>query len=118
MRKYAHPIRVGYRIVGYVKGDKFYKVVDGREHFLHNPPAIAFDIGSLEDARDYGASYVHIFDTARRRSHYALISTILEKGFRINRGSGEQIALLMTYWEKEAPHTQPDLFLREETQSI
>lgn len=118
MGRYTTPIRVRYRIVGYVKGDEFYKNVRGSAHFLHNPRAIAFDISSLEDARDYGAKCVHIYDSERRMSYYALISTIFEKGFRIDRGYGEQIALLMTYWDRKKANVQPELFLEKEAQNI
>jgi hypothetical protein len=94
-------IWVGNRIVGEVRGVEFIKRVRGSKHFLCKPPAIAFDISSLEDARATGASVVRIIDDETGKTYPAPISTIFSKGFPVNRGQGEQIGLEFQYWQRD-----------------
>ncbi len=99
-------VYVNNNVVGVVNEDEFFKSVHGTRHFLHHPPAIAFDVSTLEDAELYGATIVHVYDKDTRTDYFAYISTIREKGFNINRGNGEQIALKMSYWSRNKPPTQ------------
>ena len=92
-------IWVGNRIVGDVEEEEFIKKVNGSVHFLHRPPAIAFDILSLEKAKDAGATSVRVIDVETDKSYRAPISTIFSKGFRFNRGYGEQVGLEFQHWQ-------------------
>lgn len=93
-------IYVGGRIVGEVRGGIFVKRVKASRHFLRVPPAIAFDIESLEQAQAAGAEKVKIIDTESGKIYKAFISTIWEKGFEFDRGFGKQIALLISDWSQ------------------
>jgi len=85
-------------LFGEVKDDTLFKSVQASIHFLHSPPAIAFDIHALDKAKQLGARKVLIFDTESGKEHRTLISTIYAKGFPLNRGHGDQIALPLEYW--------------------
>ena len=91
-------IRVGGKIVGKVEDGIFQKKVKGSIHFLHIPPAIAFDISSLEQAELAGAILVKVVDKETGKKYRAYLSTIWNKGFKLSRGYGEQIALSLSMW--------------------
>jgi hypothetical protein len=93
-------IRVGSKVVGEVIGHEFVKYLRGN-HFLYRPPAIALDCGSLKEAELAGANIVRIIDQESGKVYRALISTIHNKGFPVNRGYGEQIGLLLPLWSGE-----------------
>lgn len=93
-------IKVYGKPIGYVKDGVFVKRVDGRKHFLRKPPAIALDLGSLRDARKLGAIEVRIIDTTSGIEYVAALEFIKRKGFYLERGHGEQVALPMKYWAK------------------
>ena len=97
------PIFVNGRVVGHVDMLWFIKSVSGKKHFLQSPRAIAFDIQSLEDAENAGAEQVFLIDKDTGNQYRASIQTIYEKGIKLNRGFGEQLALLMTDWEVTEP---------------
>lgn len=83
--------------VGHVRGEVFYKTII-TSHILHTPPALAFDVRSLEDARAAGAVRVDVFDKQTGCHYLATINQILERGFRFNRGFGDQIGLHLSAW--------------------
>ncbi len=93
------PIRAGGHVVGKVKGDTFYKSVDGSRHFLRVPPAICFDVQSLKDTEQVGAVYAEVADRETGKVFHASIRLIWENGFKVNRGFGDQIALPLDKWE-------------------
>jgi hypothetical protein len=93
------PVFAGRKVVGEVRGDTFYKQVSGAKHFLHRPPAIAFDIASLREAEEYGAVKVHVTDLDDGKVYEATISKIWEQGIDVSRGFGMQVALEMFFWE-------------------
>lgn len=95
------PIRVGRFIVGEVRGDTFYKRLRASAHFLNVPPAIAFDVSSLNDAERAGARFVQITDAESGRVYRQSIAAIRAKGFRVARGHGEQVALALNEWARE-----------------
>lgn len=88
----------GGRVVGVVRGGVFEKTVKSSKHFLREPRAIAFDETSLGDAQVYGASQVKVNDADTGRVFTASMKTILESGFSLNRGYGNQIALTLEHW--------------------
>ena len=96
------PIFVGARAVGHVAGDTFYKRVRGSAHFLRTPRAIAFDESTLRDAERAGARYVEVTDAETGRVYRAPFSLIWAKGFTVNRGHGEQRALVLAEFNRPA----------------
>jgi hypothetical protein len=100
---------VGSKVVGQVRGGVFCKRLR-REHFLTNPPAIAFDVQSLDQAERAGAQSVEIFDSDSGHTYRAAISTIRARGFFLNRGFGEQIALSLSEWRRDDGAEQLSLF--------
>jgi len=118
------PIFCGARVIGYVKGDTFYKTIH-KQHFLRTPPAIANDISVLDDAERAGATLVRITDQDTRTVYTSSIQQIQALGVRFNRGFGNQKYLPLSYWSingnppsagspvapKSQPQsTQPQLF--------
>jgi hypothetical protein len=95
MKSDSTPIRVGRFVVGHVRGDTFYKRLRASAHFLRVPPAIAFDVSTLDDAERAGARFVHVTDGESGRVYRSSIATIRANGFRVARGFGEQIALAL-----------------------
>lgn len=94
-------ISVGTQVVGKVLNGVFTKRVRGSRHFLRKPPAIALDIDTLEQALRLGATMVEIYDLESGMFYRAKIDLIFEKGFKFNRGYGDQIALCLSRWEIE-----------------
>lgn len=91
-------ILIGNKLVGRLFLGTFTKLVRGSKHFLRKPPAIAFDIPTLEYVRNHGANIVRVIDNETGKSYVASIETIFKHGFEFNRGYGDQIALEMVYW--------------------
>jgi len=103
-------IRVKNKVVGKVVGKLFMKNLKGSVHFLRVPPAIAFDYDTLLNARKNGVFIVQITDRETNQRYLSPLNTVLERGFRINRGYGDQIALEMKYWSHTEPVLQEKLF--------
>jgi hypothetical protein len=93
------PIRASGHVVGKVKGDTFYKTIDGSRHFLRVPPAICFDEKSLKEAEQAGAVHVAVTDRETGKAYHASIRFVWENGFKVNRGFGNQIALPFDKWQ-------------------
>jgi hypothetical protein len=91
------PIVTNSRIVGTVVGSEFQKTIHTK-HFLKQPPAIAFDIASLDAAEEAGARAVRITHFETRDEFFAPIAQIRQQGVRFNRGYGDQVALPLAYW--------------------
>jgi len=89
------------RAVGTVRGDVFYKGMSSKKHFLRKPPAISFDEQSLKKAFDYGAKKIVIHDKDTNKNYIAKFETVYEKGFKVDRGFGKQIALPLSFWNVE-----------------
>ena len=51
-------IKVGNKIVGEVLGDTFVKRLHSKTHFLRKPRAIAFDVDTLSQAQELGATRI------------------------------------------------------------
>jgi hypothetical protein len=91
-------IKVNNKVVGEVVDNTFIKNLNSDKHFLKKPPAIAFDISSLNNASISGAVYVKINDTKTDDIYTASIKNIFRKGFEFNRGFGKQVALPLQMW--------------------
>jgi len=94
-------INVNGKKVGVVRVDIFYKTVLGSKHFLKKPPAIAFDIQSIDIAEEYGATKIAVLDMETNVIYSTTMWDLRDKGFEINRGHGRQIALLLSKWKTE-----------------
>jgi hypothetical protein len=86
------PVSGGGHVIGYVRGDTFYRIVSGAVQFLKMPPALAFSPESLDQAEALGAVKVDIEDRDKGRHYLAGLAVIRAKGFEIDRGYGLQIA--------------------------
>ena len=95
------PIFAGGRIVAEVVDDVLYKRVRGSKHFLRRPAAICFDVAGLAFAESVGAKMVEVVDTETGRRYRASIAAVKAHGFRLERGHGEQIGLLLCQWQVE-----------------
>lgn len=67
------------------------------DHLLRKPPAIATDALGLAQAAKLGAEIVRV-EVSDGRIFSAPLSLILESGFRVSRGWGEQLALPLAKW--------------------
>jgi hypothetical protein len=103
------PIYVGKRKVGVVEGETFHKSI-APNHYLTTPPAIAFDEDTLEDAFKAGAVWVEVTDRQTGTKYRAKITHIWERGFGLNRGYGDQIALELSGWIRTGAPIQEKTF--------
>ena len=94
-------VRVNGRTIGAVRGMLFTKHLRASKHFLRTPPAIAFDVQSLHDAESAGAQIACLIDDETGRGYVAAMAKIRARGFRVNRGHGEQIALMLDEWRTD-----------------
>jgi len=94
------PIYAGGKVVGRVENKTFCKTIIGSKHLLRIPPAIAFDVTSLEAAESAGAQMVWVKDVETASVYETTISKIKEKGIRLNRGYGDQVALPLKNWNE------------------
>lgn len=99
MRTKPLPICVGNKVVGNVTGKVFHKTVLGSVHFLRVPPAICNDIAVLNAAKRAGATLEVVKDKETGLRYEATIADIDKFGWKINRGYGEQWALLIPRWK-------------------
>lgn len=86
------------KVIGEVVGDTFRKSVVGSKHFLQNPPAIACDVYSLQEAQKVGAYWLVVRDAESGKTYTVSIGKLLLYGFKVERGFGSQKALLMKEW--------------------
>lgn len=98
MHKNYTPIYVNGRAIAKVKGDTLIKSIHGSRHMLRQPRAIAFDVDSLNQAEAAGAVLVNVTDQETGVIYRSTIAHIRDKGIRLNRGYGEQIALPLEGW--------------------
>ena len=94
------PIYALGKVVGTVVDDKFVRRMKKSKHFLRQPPAIASNIDSLEQAVQAGAKFCIVIETESNRTYQAPISRLYEKGHIIERGFGKQIALALHLWDQ------------------
>jgi len=83
---------------GVVAEGVWHKRVRGSLHRLRRPPAWAVDLADLEAAEALGVRLVAIHDQEAERDYWASIGIIRRRGFVLNRGFGEQVALPLAGW--------------------
>jgi len=99
------------KVVGEIRDGVFLKKLRGSRHFLRKPPAICFDISSLKEAEEAGATHIKIIDIETGKTYHAPLRLVWEKGFTLDRGHGRQIGLPLNLWESgEADENQLTLF--------
>jgi hypothetical protein len=110
------PIFAGSKVIGKVQGGVFYKTIRSK-HMLRVPPAIANDIGALQDAMNAGASKVCITNKDSGITYTTTMQQILNKGVKFNRGFGDQVYLMLDEWQKSGANVarQYTLFAAEVT---
>jgi len=87
------------RMVGEVIGTTFRKRLKP-SHFLWRPPAIAFGLQSLIDAKKAGAIRIEVINTETGRVHRATLDMMERHGFSVERGGFEpQRALALHKWQ-------------------
>lgn len=86
------------RVIGQVRNAVFCKAVCASRHFLHTPPAIAFDLESLVEAGQAGAEVVRVEDIETGRVYAATMGQVRRRGFIIDRGHGVQLAVPLSIW--------------------
>jgi hypothetical protein len=102
------PITVnGKRIVGVVVGSEFQKTLK-QNHLLQKPPAIAFDVSTLDAAEEAGATDVRITLHEAPDVFTASIAIIRQYGFTFNRGYGDQVALTLNRWSRNGQPPQAE----------
>ncbi len=92
-----------------LEGWKLVRLARGSVHMLRYPPAWSFERTILEQAHEQGVSVVEVQDAETGVTYSTPLATFWQKGIRLNRGAGEQIALPLNLWRKEDPK-QPTLF--------
>jgi len=97
------------KVVGVVRGNVFHKRVRGSVHMLRRPPGWAVDITVLADAEKHGAESVEIEDTETGKRYKVSVSLFWNRGIKIDRGHGRQIALPLKYWSVEGQPAQMSL---------
>ncbi len=105
-RNYNTTIYAGSQAIGQVEGDTFIKRVRSSIHMLRSPRGWALDVKSLEDAQEAGAKFVDLQDGDTKKTYRASIDHIWAKGFRFNRGFGDQICLVLKEWNKAEPEAR------------
>lgn len=83
---------------GKLSGDVWTKSTRASVHQLRAPRAWCLDAGDLAAAERAGVRLVHIHDMEQLRHYWATLETIHRRGFPVNRGHGEQWALILADW--------------------
>ena len=96
----------GQKPIGFVRGRTFCKTITGSKHILRRPPAIAFDVSSLDAAERAGAVDVAVTDSETGRVYRATIADVRRYGFFVARGHGRQVALPIDRYSVDG--AQPD----------
>jgi len=86
------------RVVAEVRGDVLVKRVWGSKHMLRTPRAWAVDVAVLREAEALGARAVEVHDLEDGTVYRAPLERFWQRGIRVNRGYGEQVALLLSDW--------------------
>lgn len=101
VRRYKAVVRSGNgRVIGEVVGDTFTKQVRGSIHQLRAPRAWGVDVDALEEAERLGARWVVVVDRDDGSRYRASVAAFWERGVRLERGFGPQVALPLAYWQR------------------
>lgn len=87
-------------------GQKFVqKSIKVSIHALRTPPGLGMDTDALHQAKKLGATYILVIDKESGTRWWTWLDTMLDKGFSLNRGFGNQIGLPWAFWNdaKQVP---------------
>ena len=76
----------------------FFKAIPGSRHMLRVPPSIAYDVTVLQRAEALGGTRLVVVDRETGVRYEAPMPLTWSRGFRVNRGYGEQRALVLHHW--------------------
>lgn len=97
---------------GVVRGDVWRKRVQGSKHMLRVPRrAWAVDSADLDAAERMGAVVLELTDAESGTTWRVGLRTLRERGRRLERGYGEQVALDLEHWRTEQPGAARQLAL-------
>lgn len=102
--------------IGYVRGGCFRKTIQGSKHLLRVPPAVAFDLSTLDDAERAGAKTVEVTDSESGHVYSAPLALLREKGFKVARGFGSQWALTLIHWAVNGQPSEAEQRAREDAE--
>ena len=74
-------------------------------HLLHTPPSIAFDLQDVGAAQRRGVETLEVYERDEGILYSASMADLMSKGIEIDRGHGEQLALLLTDWVTDEDQT-------------
>lgn len=83
---------------GQVRGDVWTKSARASVHMVRVPKAWALDVTDLDAARAVGVQVVHIHDLEQLAHYWAALDIVTSRGFKMDRGFGEQVALPIEHW--------------------
>ena len=97
--------------VGWVRGNVWMKIIDGRKHFLQIPHKLCFDTSSIEDAQRLKAEYVVVLDKNSQQVYGQRIDTLWLEGWPEDREHNKQWGLPLDGW-RTRKHEQRQLELQ------
>ena len=98
-QKEKRVIKVGDKVVGCLKGDKFIKSVIGSKHQLRQPPAWAIDAEAFDVEVKPNASVIVVIDRETGIEYHCPVETFDKLKGELDRGFGRQYFLTLNHWE-------------------
>ncbi|MHB1390985.1 MAG: hypothetical protein ACYCXF_07115 [Thermoleophilia bacterium] len=99
------------QVIGCVENGVLKKRVRKSRHFLNKPPAIAMDWTMIQTVRAENlAVCVEVYEAEEEVTYTCSLETLYKRGFRLNRGYGEQWALNISKWNVVLDENQQQLF--------
>jgi hypothetical protein len=92
------------QVVGTLRAGWLEKSVNTNIHRLRKPLAWAIDRAHLDQLQALSARGVRLSDE-QGREWTATLDLLTAKGFRLDRGHGEQVGLILRYWTVRLPGT-------------
>ncbi len=112
------PIYCNGKAIGKVECGVFHKTITGSKHLLRRPKAIAFDVSTLRDATQAGATLARVYDRETGNAYTATLERIREKGAPLTRGYGQQWYLPLEYWSLNGARPAADMKAAESNKEI
>jgi hypothetical protein len=100
------PIYANGKMVGKVIGGTFYKnIYELRGHLLRKPPAIAFDEEIVRQLQSLDVKQIEVRVVDVDKVYKMPLWFVLARGFRFNRGHGDQIGVPLATLETAARYS-------------
>lgn len=94
-------IKVGDKVVGYLKDNKFIKSVIGSKHRLRRPPAWAIDSNVFDEQIKPSAAEIVVMDRETGKTYHCSVETFDRLKRELSRGFGRQYFLTLNHWQVE-----------------